>query len=162
MLFVCFAYFKMKLHIDIDSVQMQAFIVYILNHFSTMAWRHLTAGIWENCLINNYSSFNFKAVFTQCTDSYYSLITTFLYTVQIYTSLYRQIDIAPYSPFIGDSIYLTGRNMWIQVRSMDGRKSIRLDNLSKLSKIDEIRELVAEDFEAEPERQRLFYRGKQV
>ena len=52
--------------------------------------------------------------------------------------------------------------MWIQVRSMDGRRSVRVDNLSKLTHIEELRERLVEHFQAEPERQRLFYRGKQV
>lgn len=52
--------------------------------------------------------------------------------------------------------------MWIQVRSMDGRKSVRLDDLSKLTKIETLRERLVEHFEAETQRQRLFYRGKQV
>ena len=52
--------------------------------------------------------------------------------------------------------------MWIQVRTMDGRKSARVDNLSKLTTIDQLREKLVEEFHAEPERQRLFYRGKQV
>ncbi len=52
--------------------------------------------------------------------------------------------------------------MWIQVRSMDGSKSMRVDDLSKLTKIEELRLKLVEPFEAEVERQRLFYRGKQV
>ena len=52
--------------------------------------------------------------------------------------------------------------LWIQVRSMDGRRSVRVDNLSKLTHIEELRERLVEHFQAEPERQRLFYRGKQV
>lgn len=52
--------------------------------------------------------------------------------------------------------------MWIQIRSMDGKKNVRLDDLSKLTKIEIIRERIAEHFDAEPARQRLFYRGKQV
>ena len=52
--------------------------------------------------------------------------------------------------------------MWIQVRTMDGRKSARVDSLSKLTTIDELRERLVGEFGAEPERQRLFYRGKQV
>ena len=52
--------------------------------------------------------------------------------------------------------------MWIQVRTMDGRKSARVDSLSKLTTIEELRERLVEEFGAEPERQRLFYRGKQV
>ena len=45
---------------------------------------------------------------------------------------------------------------------MDGRRSVRVDNLSKLTHIEELRERLVEHFQAEPERQRLFYRGKQV
>jgi len=52
--------------------------------------------------------------------------------------------------------------MWIQVRSMDGSKNIRIDDLSKLTKVEELREKLVEHFDAEPSRQRLFYRGKQV
>ena len=52
--------------------------------------------------------------------------------------------------------------MWIQVRSFDGRKSFRVDQLSKLTSIEELRERLVDEFEAEPEQQRLFYRGKQV
>ena len=52
--------------------------------------------------------------------------------------------------------------MWIQIRSMDGKRSIRIDGLSKLTKIEDLREKIVDDFDAEPEEQRLFYRGKQV
>ena len=52
--------------------------------------------------------------------------------------------------------------MWIQVRTMDGRKSARVDSLSKLTTIEELRERLVGEFGVEPERQRLFYRGKQV
>lgn len=45
---------------------------------------------------------------------------------------------------------------------MDGRTTHRVDGLSKLTKIDELRNMLTEKFEAEPEQQRLFYRGKQV
>ncbi|ELU05907.1 hypothetical protein CAPTEDRAFT_221977 [Capitella teleta] len=50
--------------------------------------------------------------------------------------------------------------MWIQVRSMDGKRQTRLDGLSKLTKIEDLREKLVEHFEAEPARQMLFYRGK--
>ena len=40
--------------------------------------------------------------------------------------------------------------MWIQVRSMDGRKSVRIDNLSKLTPIEQLRERLAKEFSAEP------------
>lgn len=52
--------------------------------------------------------------------------------------------------------------MWIQVRSMDGSKSIRIDGLSKLTTIDVLRQKLVEPFGAEIDRQRLFYRGKQL
>lgn len=52
--------------------------------------------------------------------------------------------------------------MWIQVRSFDGKKSLRVDNLSKLTKIEELRSRLVDEFEAPVEKQRLFYRGKQV
>ena len=52
--------------------------------------------------------------------------------------------------------------MWIQVRSMDGQKNVRIDNLSKLTKIEDLREKLVDHFNAGPERQRLFFRGKQV
>uniref|UniRef100_A0A3P8RYF4 Ubiquitin-like domain-containing protein n=1 Tax=Amphiprion percula TaxID=161767 RepID=A0A3P8RYF4_AMPPE len=52
--------------------------------------------------------------------------------------------------------------MWIQVRTMDGKETHRVDSLSKLTKVDELRVKIAELFKVEPERQRLFYRGKQV
>ena len=45
---------------------------------------------------------------------------------------------------------------------MDGKKSVRIDNLSKLTKIEDLRDILVEHFEAEPKCQRLFYRGKQV
>lgn len=52
--------------------------------------------------------------------------------------------------------------MWIQVRSFDGKKSLRVDNLSKLTKIEELRSRLVDEFEAPVEKQRLFYRGKQL
>ncbi|XP_014836021.1 PREDICTED: E3 ubiquitin-protein ligase UHRF1 [Poecilia mexicana] len=52
--------------------------------------------------------------------------------------------------------------MWIQVRTMDGKETHRVDNLSKLTKVDELRLKIMELFKVEPERQRLFYRGKQM
>ncbi|XP_033117513.1 E3 ubiquitin-protein ligase UHRF1-like [Anneissia japonica] len=52
--------------------------------------------------------------------------------------------------------------MWIQVRSFDGKKSIRVDGLSKLTKIEELRERLVDKFDAPPDRQRLFFRGKQL
>ena len=52
--------------------------------------------------------------------------------------------------------------MWIQVRTMDGGKNVRIDGLSKLTKVEHLREMIEKQFDVEPQRQRLFYRGKQV
>ena len=52
--------------------------------------------------------------------------------------------------------------MWIQVRSFDGKKSKQIDNLSKLTKIEDLRDLLVEHFDAPVDHQRLFFRGKQV
>lgn len=52
--------------------------------------------------------------------------------------------------------------MWIQVRTMDGRETHRVDSLSKLTKVEGLRLRIHEVFGVEPHRQRLFYRGKQV
>ena len=52
--------------------------------------------------------------------------------------------------------------MWIQIRSMDGQKNVRIDDLSKLTKIEDLRAKLVNHFDAEPNRQRLFFRGKQV
>ena len=51
--------------------------------------------------------------------------------------------------------------MWIKVRDTDGQV-VHLDGLSKLTKLEEIRERLVEHFHVEAPRQRLFYRGKQV
>uniref|UniRef100_A0A8C7CB19 E3 ubiquitin-protein ligase UHRF n=1 Tax=Oncorhynchus kisutch TaxID=8019 RepID=A0A8C7CB19_ONCKI len=52
--------------------------------------------------------------------------------------------------------------MWIQVRTMDGKETHRIDSLSKLTKVDELRLKILELFKVDPEKQRLFYRGKQM
>ncbi|XP_053559147.1 E3 ubiquitin-protein ligase UHRF1 [Bombina bombina] len=52
--------------------------------------------------------------------------------------------------------------MWIQVRTMDGRETRRIDSLSKLTKVEDLRAQIQEAFGVELERQRLFYRGKQM
>jgi len=61
-----------------------------------------------------------------------------------------------------DTVIPRAAAMWIQVRTMDGKETHRVDNLSKLTKVDEIRLKIVELFKVEPDRQRLFYRGKQV
>ena len=52
--------------------------------------------------------------------------------------------------------------MWIQVRTIDGKKTVKIHNLSKLSIIGDVKKRLVEHFDAEPHRQRLFFRGKQV
>ncbi|XP_020629479.1 E3 ubiquitin-protein ligase UHRF1-like isoform X1 [Orbicella faveolata] len=52
--------------------------------------------------------------------------------------------------------------MWIQVRTMDGKRSAQVDNLSKLTKIEELRKKLEGPFEVPPNMQRLFFRGKQL
>lgn len=61
-----------------------------------------------------------------------------------------------------DSLPINPRKMWIQVRTMDGGKNVRIDDLSKLTKVEHLREKIEKYFDADPVRQRLFYRGKQV
>ena len=52
--------------------------------------------------------------------------------------------------------------MWIQVRTMDGKKSIQIDKLSKLTTIKDLKDKIAYEFSIPAERQRLFFSGKQV
>ena len=51
---------------------------------------------------------------------------------------------------------------WIQVRSIDGHRSVSIDVNSRLTKIEKVREQLQKHFDVDPSRQRLFYRGKQV
>ncbi|XP_054573464.1 E3 ubiquitin-protein ligase UHRF1 [Eptesicus fuscus] len=52
--------------------------------------------------------------------------------------------------------------MWIQVRTMDGKVAHSVGSLSRLTKVEDLREKIQELFHVEPGRQRLFYRGKQM
>ncbi|KAG8454501.1 hypothetical protein GDO86_000933 [Hymenochirus boettgeri] len=52
--------------------------------------------------------------------------------------------------------------MWIQVRTMDGQETRRVDSLSKLTKVEDLRLRIQDIFGVNLERQRLFYRGKQM
>ena len=52
--------------------------------------------------------------------------------------------------------------MWVQVRTMDGKRSEQVDGLSKLTKVEELRKLITEKFGIESNCQRLFFRGKQM
>lgn len=45
---------------------------------------------------------------------------------------------------------------------MDGQRSAQVDGLSKLTKIEELRPKLEEVFDVPPNKQRLFFRGKQV
>jgi len=45
---------------------------------------------------------------------------------------------------------------------MDAKLLHRIDGLSKLTTVEDLRKLLVDKFEAQPEQQRLFYRGKQV
>lgn len=52
--------------------------------------------------------------------------------------------------------------MWIQVRTIDGTETRTVEDLSRLTKIESLRLKIQEIFNVDPDRQRLFYRGKQV
>ncbi|KAG8455170.1 hypothetical protein GDO86_001387 [Hymenochirus boettgeri] len=52
--------------------------------------------------------------------------------------------------------------MWIQVRTIDGSETRTIDDLSRLTKIESLRLKIQESFNVTPDRQRLFYRGKQL
>ncbi|XP_071657719.1 E3 ubiquitin-protein ligase UHRF2-like isoform X1 [Patagioenas fasciata] len=52
--------------------------------------------------------------------------------------------------------------MWIQVRTIDGTETHTIDDLSRLTKIECLREKIQKMFCVSPDRQRLFYRGKQL
>ncbi|XP_041422994.1 ubiquitin-like with PHD and ring finger domains 2 isoform X1 [Xenopus laevis] len=52
--------------------------------------------------------------------------------------------------------------MWIQVRTIDGTETHTIDDLSRLTKIESLRLKIQETFNVTPDRQRLFYRGKQL
>ncbi|XP_066501974.1 E3 ubiquitin-protein ligase UHRF2-like [Hoplias malabaricus] len=52
--------------------------------------------------------------------------------------------------------------MWIQVRTIDGKETRTVDDLSRLTKIESLRLKIQEIFHVSPEQQRLFYRGKQM
>ncbi|KAL4617361.1 E3 ubiquitin-protein ligase UHRF2 [Arapaima gigas] len=52
--------------------------------------------------------------------------------------------------------------MWIQVRTIDGKETRTIEDLSRLTKIECLRLKIKEIFDVNPENQRLFYRGKQM
>lgn len=52
--------------------------------------------------------------------------------------------------------------MWIQVRTIDGKETRIIEDLSRLTKIESLRIKIQNIFKVTPEQQRLFYRGKQM
>uniref|UniRef100_A0AAQ5Y511 E3 ubiquitin-protein ligase UHRF n=1 Tax=Amphiprion ocellaris TaxID=80972 RepID=A0AAQ5Y511_AMPOC len=52
--------------------------------------------------------------------------------------------------------------MWIQVRTIDGKKTRTVEDLSRLTKIESLRVKIQDIFNVSPQQQRLFYRGKQM
>ncbi|XP_056444514.1 E3 ubiquitin-protein ligase UHRF2-like isoform X1 [Gadus chalcogrammus] len=52
--------------------------------------------------------------------------------------------------------------MWIQIRTIDGKETRTIEDLSRLTKIESLRLKIQEIFHVNPEQQRLFYRGKQM
>lgn len=55
-----------------------------------------------------------------------------------------------------------GATMWIQVRTIDGKETRTVEDLSRLTKIESLRLKIQDIFNVSPQQQRLFYRGKQV
>ncbi|XP_068562318.1 E3 ubiquitin-protein ligase UHRF2-like isoform X2 [Cebidichthys violaceus] len=52
--------------------------------------------------------------------------------------------------------------MWIQVRTIDGKETRTVEDLSRLTKIESLRLKIQDIFSVSPPQQRLFYRGKQM
>ncbi|XP_061888201.1 E3 ubiquitin-protein ligase UHRF2-like [Entelurus aequoreus] len=52
--------------------------------------------------------------------------------------------------------------MWIQVRTIDGKETRTVEDLSRLTKIETLRVKIRDIFNVSPQQQRLFYRGKQM
>uniref|UniRef100_A0A8D0D693 E3 ubiquitin-protein ligase UHRF n=1 Tax=Sander lucioperca TaxID=283035 RepID=A0A8D0D693_SANLU len=55
-----------------------------------------------------------------------------------------------------------GATMWIQVRTIDGKETRTVEDLSRLTKIESLRLKIQDIFSVSPQQQRLFYRGKQM
>uniref|UniRef100_A0A7N8YN53 E3 ubiquitin-protein ligase UHRF n=1 Tax=Mastacembelus armatus TaxID=205130 RepID=A0A7N8YN53_9TELE len=55
-----------------------------------------------------------------------------------------------------------GATMWIQVRTIDGKETRTVEDLSRLTKIESLRLKIQDIFNVSPQQQRLFYRGKQM
>uniref|UniRef100_A0A672J8F8 E3 ubiquitin-protein ligase UHRF n=1 Tax=Salarias fasciatus TaxID=181472 RepID=A0A672J8F8_SALFA len=52
--------------------------------------------------------------------------------------------------------------MWIQVRTIDGKETRTVEDLSRLTRIESLRMKIQDIFNVSPQQQRLFYRGKQM
>uniref|UniRef100_A0A4W5M5V1 E3 ubiquitin-protein ligase UHRF n=1 Tax=Hucho hucho TaxID=62062 RepID=A0A4W5M5V1_9TELE len=52
--------------------------------------------------------------------------------------------------------------MWIQIRTIDGKETRTIEDLSRLTKIEYLRLKIKDIFNVNPQQQRLFYRGKQM
>nr|XP_029484427.1 E3 ubiquitin-protein ligase UHRF2-like isoform X3 [Oncorhynchus nerka] len=52
--------------------------------------------------------------------------------------------------------------MWIQIRTIDGKETRIIEDLSRLTKIESLRLKIQDIFNVNPGQQRLFYRGKQM
>lgn len=52
--------------------------------------------------------------------------------------------------------------MWIQIRTIDGKETRTVEDLSRLTKIESLRLKIQDIFNVSPQQQRLFYRGKQM
>eukprot|EP00794_Sanderia_malayensis_P007068 gene7068-7863_t len=52
--------------------------------------------------------------------------------------------------------------MWVQIRTVDGKKSIQIDKLSKLTTIEDLKKRIEEHFNVTSSKQRLFFSGKQL
>ncbi|XP_044029881.1 E3 ubiquitin-protein ligase UHRF2-like [Siniperca chuatsi] len=52
--------------------------------------------------------------------------------------------------------------MWIQVRTIDGKETRTVEDLSRLTKIESLRLKIQDIYNVSPQQQRLFYRGKQM
>uniref|UniRef100_A0A672J8A5 E3 ubiquitin-protein ligase UHRF n=1 Tax=Salarias fasciatus TaxID=181472 RepID=A0A672J8A5_SALFA len=57
---------------------------------------------------------------------------------------------------------LGGATMWIQVRTIDGKETRTVEDLSRLTRIESLRMKIQDIFNVSPQQQRLFYRGKQM
>ena len=67
----------------------------------------------------------------------------------------------PYIYVLRDSSRYNNSTMYVKVRTMDGSQTAVI-TISKLTSVEDFRNLIQEQLKVVPDRQRLFYRGKQV